>query len=82
MKVFTPNRLELQFFENDFASRQVVFSQGSCKSCCVLGQSVRRNLLTKESRLHSWGFAVWARSENLLRLAEGTSLDPSYKWTQ
>ena len=58
MKVFTPNRLDVQFFENDFASRQVVFSQESCKSCCVVDQSVTRKLLTAESRLHSLGFAV------------------------
>jgi hypothetical protein len=57
MKVFTPNRLDVQF-ENDFASRQVMFSQGICKFCCVVGQSGRRKLLTAESRLQSFGFAV------------------------
>jgi len=58
MKVFTPNRLDVWFFENDFASRQVMFSQGSCKSCCVVGQSVRRRLLIAGSRLQPLGFAV------------------------
>jgi len=58
MKVFTPNRLDVQFFENDFTLRQVTFSQGRCKSCRIVGQSVRRKLLTAESGLQSFGFAV------------------------